>query len=109
PENVTDGRAVLVPGFFAGVQAAHERFGSLPFAKLFDSGLSVAEQGVYVAWDFADYLRKHRQHLSRLPETRAIFTKSDGSFYEEGDWFVQPALAKTLRKVAAHGADYIYR
>ena len=109
PENVTSGRAVLVPGFFAGVQAAHERFGSLPFAKLFDSSLSIAEQGVHVAWDFADYLGKYQQHLSRLPETRAIFTKPDGSFYKEGDSFVQPALAGTLRKIAVRGADYIYR
>src|SRR5262245_65249244 len=30
------GRTALVPGFFAGVQVAHDRFGKLPFASLFD-------------------------------------------------------------------------
>src|SRR5262245_19862600 len=30
------GRTALTPGVFAGVQAAHDRFGKLPFASLFD-------------------------------------------------------------------------
>jgi len=46
--------------------------------------------------------------LSRLPETKAIFTKPDGSWVGEGDLFKQPALAATLRRIAARGADEMY-
>lgn len=109
PEFVTSGRAVLVPGFFAGIGAAHEKFGSVPFAKLFESGIAVAEEGVHVTPDFADYLTKNQQHFSRLPETKAVFTKSDGSFYKFGDSFKQPALAKTLRTIGERGVDYVYK
>src|SRR5215510_10011670 len=42
------GRTALVPGFFAGLQAAHDRFGKLPFASLFDPAIYLAEKGFVV-------------------------------------------------------------
>src|SRR5262249_48021711 len=42
------GRTALVPGFFAGVQAAHDRFGKLPFASLFEPAIYLAEKGFIV-------------------------------------------------------------
>src|SRR5262245_6294338 len=39
------GRTALVPGFFAGVQAAHERFGKLPFPSWVDPAIHLAQQG----------------------------------------------------------------
>jgi gamma-glutamyltranspeptidase/glutathione hydrolase len=109
PELVTSGRAVLVPGFFAGIQAAHDKFSSMPFAKLFESGIGVAENGVYVTPQLAAYVSKNQAHFSRLPDTKAMWTKPDGTFYKEGDTFVQPVLAQTLRKIGQQGADYIYK
>jgi gamma-glutamyltranspeptidase/glutathione hydrolase len=46
--------------------------------------------------------------LARLPETKRIFTRSDGEWYTAGDRFTQPALAATLRRVEAEGADHMY-
>ena len=46
--------------------------------------------------------------VTRLPETKQIFTKPDGQVYKTGELFRQPALAETLKKVAAQGSDYIY-
>src|SRR5262245_51969858 len=42
------GRTALVPGFFAGVQSAHDRFGKLPFASLFDPAIYLDEKGFVV-------------------------------------------------------------
>src|SRR6266545_1660105 len=42
------GRSALVPGFFAGAQAAHDRFGKLSFASLFEPAIYLAEKGVVV-------------------------------------------------------------
>jgi gamma-glutamyltranspeptidase/glutathione hydrolase len=109
PDLVTSGRAALVPGFFAGLRDAHQRFGRLPFARLFDSAIAMADDGVEVDADFAGYLLSNRAHFSRLPETKAIFTKPDGGFYDFGDVFRQPAIAGLLRSVAAEGVDHIYR
>ncbi len=102
------GRAVLVPGFMAGVGAAHARFGKLPLARLFEPAIQLAEDGFEVDSSLAGYIQFRKDVLSRLPETRKVFTKENGKLYERGDLFRQPELAATLRAVAAHGTSYLY-
>src|SRR5215510_12141290 len=103
------GRTALVPGFFAGVQAAHDRFGKLPFASLFDPAIYLAEKGFVVDPVLSAWINMRKDVLSRLPETKRVFAKQDGEFYKAGDHFKQPQLAETLRKIAAQGTDYIYQ
>ena len=103
-----NGRTVLVPGFMKGVEAANERFGKLPFQDLFTSAIACAEDGFEYQEGNAGQYAYREQVLSRLPETKAIFTRADGSPYEAGDMFTQPALAETLRMLAEQGADYMY-
>jgi gamma-glutamyltranspeptidase/glutathione hydrolase len=105
---VPSGRTALVPGFLAGVQAAHDRFGNLPFARVVEPAIALAEDGFEVDALLAAYLQTRKDVLSRLPETKAVFTKGNGQFYERGDRFRQPELARTLREVAAHGAAFVY-
>ncbi len=102
------GRTALVPGYMGGIQAAHERFGRLRFKDLFAPAIYYAENGFAITPYHAGQIQLRRDVLSRLPETRAIFTKPDGSWYGEGDLFKQPRLAVTLRRVAERGADYMY-
>jgi gamma-glutamyltranspeptidase/glutathione hydrolase len=108
PEPIPRGRAVLVPGFMAGVQAAHDRFGMLPFDQLFAPSIYFAEEGVAFTSKLARYLAYRKDILTRLPETKAIFTGADGNLLDEGDVFRQPALAETLRAVAREGAAVMY-
>jgi gamma-glutamyltranspeptidase/glutathione hydrolase len=103
------GRTALVGGFLKGVGAAHQRFGRLPFKALFEPAIYVAEQGLPVTKSLADKFRFRGEDLSRLPATRAVFMKPDGSRYQVGEVFRQPALAATLREVASQGTDYIYK
>jgi len=103
------GRTALVPGFLAGVQAAHDKFGKVPFSQLFEPAIYFAENGIEVDSMHAGMLGFRKKVLSRLPETKKIFTKDDGEFYKKGDILKQLALAQTLRNVANQGTDYIYR
>ena len=103
------GRTALVPGFLAGVQAAHDKFGKVPFAQLFEPALYFAENGILVNPMIVGMIGFREKTLSRFPETKKIFTREDGEFYKNGDILKQRELAATLRKVAAQGADYIYR
>jgi gamma-glutamyltranspeptidase/glutathione hydrolase len=103
------GRTALVPGFFAGVRAAHDRFGKLPFASLFDPAIYLAEKGFVVDPALSFWINMRKDVLTRLPETKRVFTKQDGEFYKAGELFKQPQLAETLRKIAAQGTDYIYQ
>jgi gamma-glutamyltranspeptidase/glutathione hydrolase len=102
------GRTALVPGYMAGVQAAHKKFGKLPFKDLFAPAIYYADHGFELTPFHAGLVKLRRKVLSRLPETKAIFTKPDGSWVGEGDLFKQPALAATLRRIAARGADEMY-
>ncbi|WP_447764465.1 gamma-glutamyltransferase [Sphingopyxis panaciterrae] len=102
------GRTALVGGFMRGLEAAHRRHGKLPFARLFEAAIELAEDGFVVSPGLARYIDIRKQDLARLPETKAVFFKPDDTPYVEGDHFRQPALAETLHHIAAEGADYMY-
>lgn len=103
------GRTALVPGFMAGVEAAQRKFGKVPFAKVFAPAIRCAEQGFEWNAGLAGQYTFRKDVLDRLPATRAVFTKPDGTAYQPGEIFKQPQLANTLRRVAREGADYMYR
>ncbi|MCX4850647.1 gamma-glutamyltransferase [Streptomyces sp. NBC_00893] len=103
------GRTALVGGFMKGVDAAHSRFGNLPFASLFQPAVEVAETGMPVDEGLAWMYALRRDDLARLPETRETLLKPDGSAYRQGDVLRQPKLAQTLRLISEHGSDYMYK
>ncbi len=103
-----NGRTVMVPGFVAGVEAAHGRFGALPWADLFEPSIRLAEDGIEVNEGLDGQFKFRKTILSTFPETEAVFFKEDGTLYEKGDLFKQTALAETLRHVAEEGAGYMY-
>ncbi len=102
------GRTALVGGFMKGVGAAHERFGALPWEQVFAPSIHIAEDGMPVSAKLAAQFAGRRDDLARLDETRATMLREDGSAWQEGDVFRQPALAATLRSVAEQGTDYMY-
>ncbi len=103
------GRTALVPGYFAGINAAHENFGSIPLRELFEPAIYLAEQGFPLHSIQAGMIERRKDVLSRLPATKAIFTGADGDFLAQGDILKQPELANTLKIVASLGIDYIYQ
>jgi gamma-glutamyltranspeptidase/glutathione hydrolase len=108
---IPNARAVLVPGFMAGVQAAHDRFGRLPLSEIFAPAIDLAENGFPLASWQVEHIRNSWHILGVLPESRNIFLKRRyGLFrsYQPGDIFTQPELAHTLRQVASFGASYMY-
>ncbi|MBW2370852.1 MAG: gamma-glutamyltransferase, partial [Deltaproteobacteria bacterium] len=108
-ETEPNGRTVLVPGFMKGVEAANRRFGKLPLKKVFEPTIRLVEEGFEWNAGLAAQFKFREKVLTRDPETRAVFTKADGSFYQPGDTFKQPALAETLKKIAEQGTDYMYK
>lgn len=102
------GRTALVPGFMAGLEAAHNRFGRLPFPALFEPAIAFARQGVVLDEMQGDFIAEFEPVITRLPETAAIFIREDGRPYQTGDRFRQPELAGTLEQVARSGAAYMY-
>lgn len=103
------GRTALVGGFMRGVEAAHQRYGKLPFKALFEPSIYLAKNGFTLNERTADFFKRRDAQLRRLPETKATLIKPDGNGYVQGDLFKQPALASTLEKIVTQGVDYMYR
>jgi gamma-glutamyltranspeptidase/glutathione hydrolase len=103
-----NGRAILVGGFMKAVEAAHGRFGKLPFARLFDAAVELAEEGFELSEKLAGSIELAQRHLWRLPETRQIFFDAHGKPLKAGATLRQRALAATLRALAEHGAAYMH-
>ena len=101
------GLAVAVPGTVAGLVAAHERWGTRPWAELVAPAVRFAEEGVVVSDLTAEILADETVRLAADPAAAAIFTRN-GAPLREGDRLVQKDLAKTLRGIAAKGAAGFY-
>jgi gamma-glutamyltranspeptidase/glutathione hydrolase len=94
-----------IPGAVAGWDALHARFGTLPFSKLMEPAIYYASNGFPLAERNARYWAAKR--LFDQPgykETYIIWPSAP----KPGDVFKNPALANSLRQIAAHGRDAFY-
>jgi len=103
-----EGRKTLVPGFMAGIEAMHSRFGKLPFAQLFQPAIWYADNGVTVTPFLSASFFSFGTFLARTPDGRRFISQAGGEHPKVGDRFVQSALAETLRGVAKEGSKYMY-
>ena len=103
------GRQTLVPGFMAGIQALHDRYGRLPFRVLFQPAIWYARHGVTISPILASFFKMREKPLSSTPEGRRFLRQAGDDMPKPGDNFVQVDLANTLTDAAEHGARYMYR
>lgn len=102
------GRETLVPGFMAGIEALHDRFGKLPFPALFEPAIWYAKNGVTISPHLARFFKMRKSFLSKTPEGERFIHQAGDDLPKAGDKFVQPELVQTLTGVAEHGAGYMY-
>jgi gamma-glutamyltranspeptidase/glutathione hydrolase len=97
------------PGFIAGMNEVHRRFGKLSWSRLIQPAIELAENGFKIYTDLADALADRRDVLARDPDAARIFLHADGSPRKLGETLVQKDLAVTLRLIARDGAETFYR
>lgn len=104
---VAGGRSVGVPGTVALLEAVHRRHGRLPWRRLFERAIALAENG------FAVSPRLHGEIAAQSdwPQQRArdYFLAPDGTPPSVGSLLRNRAYASTLRVLAAEGAKAFYR
>jgi gamma-glutamyltranspeptidase/glutathione hydrolase len=104
---VVGGRSVGVPGTPALLEAAHKRFGKLPWAQVIEPAIRLAEEGFAISPRLAGLLAGEK-FLSVDPVARAYFHDADGKPKAAGTLLKNPAFAATLRSFAAEGAKPFY-
>lgn len=99
-------RAAATPGTVKGLAEAHRRAGRLPWARLIAPAIVLAAEGHAVG-----YLRARMLAGSGIlphdAESSRILLR-DGRYFEAGETLRQPELARTLERLARHGADDFY-
>jgi gamma-glutamyltranspeptidase / glutathione hydrolase len=103
---VVGGRSVGVPGTLRMLELAHRQYGKLPWAKLFDAAIGLAEGGFAVSPRLHEAIAGE-EHLLQ-DRARAYFFNLDGTPLAVGQTLKNPAFAETLRRIAAEGADALY-
>jgi gamma-glutamyltranspeptidase/glutathione hydrolase len=104
PKMSTEGsKASGVPGTVAGLTYAEKQYGRLGLAKVMQPAIKLAREGYVLSAPEARTL--HTGLLAEDPESFRIFQRS-GKFYEAGDTFKQPELARTLERIAANPEDF---
>lgn len=102
-------KASGVPGTVAGLATALEKYGTLSLSEAIAPAIKLAEEGFPVSTRFAADMEDRFIQLKVREATRKVFFKPDGSYYQPGDIFKQPDLAKTLKAIQKNGPDAFYK
>jgi gamma-glutamyltranspeptidase / glutathione hydrolase len=100
---IIGGRAVGVPGAIAMLEEVHRLHGRLPWARLFEPAITLAESGFPVSPRFHALLVSDND-LKSDPAAAAYFHDSSGQPWPVGHVLRNPELAAMLRLVAEQGA-----
>jgi gamma-glutamyltranspeptidase/glutathione hydrolase len=109
--------AVTTPGALRLFEAAHARFGRLPWADLLTPAIRFAQEGwmirPHVAAMFAMNEAAHGRlpysaKLAATPDGKALYMRPDGTPKRLGDAVRNPDLAATLGSIAQDGVESFY-
>jgi len=98
-------KGIAVPGSVAGLVYAEQHWGKLSLKQAMEPAIRLARDGYVLGYRQAQSF--HDPTLGKFPESRRIFQR-DGNYYQAGDTFKQPELAKTLQRIAENPDDFYH-
>jgi gamma-glutamyltranspeptidase/glutathione hydrolase len=105
--NEIGARAVAVPGALRGFEAAHRRFGRLPWRDLVAPAARVAREGFACDRYLAARVEENQDYLAHFPESRRLLMPG-GAPPPPGARLANPHLGASLEAVAREGPDALY-
>jgi gamma-glutamyltranspeptidase / glutathione hydrolase len=99
--------SVGVPGTVAGFALAHERYGSVDWARLVDPAVRLARDGFVVSEHLADSLARVLPSMAPFPASVAAYSRN-GEPYSPGDTLPLPDLAAALVRIRDDGREGFY-
>src|SRR3546814_9913556 len=107
-EAVVGGRSVGTPGTLKLLETTHRKYGKLPWERLFQPAIALAENGFEVSPRLAGLLEGDTaERLKTFEEARNFFFPN-GRAIEAGETLRNPEFAETLRQIARDGAAGFY-
>ena len=97
-----------VPGTVRGLEAAHRKFGKLPWKDVVTPAVELAERGFVMSPSLARGLNAELKRMAPFPASVAAYGKPGGGEWTAGDRLVLTDLGRTLRAIATDGAAAFY-
>lgn len=94
-----------VPGSVAGIFEAY-KYAKLPFKKLIQPAIDLAEFGFVITKDEASSLNYYKKDFIKYNSVTPIFVKEQG--WKAGDTLIQKDLANTLKRIRDNGRKGFY-
>ncbi len=108
--NVMGAKAIAVPAMVSGLEAAHKRWGRLPWAELLAPAIAHARAGMVLDWYASLIIASATRDLARDPDAAALFLM-DGQWPRPFAWTAladdrldQSCMADSLDILARDGA-----
>ncbi|MEP3224799.1 MAG: gamma-glutamyltransferase [Parasphingorhabdus sp.] len=101
------GKSVGVPGNMRLMEMAHKKWGKLPWAKLFEPAIRLADQGYAVSAPQYDWLKRLEKLWVKFPDMQKLYWRN-GAPAPRGTIIKNPELADLLRDLQSGGADAFY-
>ena len=105
---MASGLSIGVPGALAALALAHDKYGKLPWAELFEPAIALAREGFPISPRLAQMLAE-ADPQSFAPDARAYFFDAQGRPWPVGYKLANPALADTFETIARDGAKAFYQ
>jgi gamma-glutamyltranspeptidase/glutathione hydrolase len=105
-DSIDGWRASGVPGTVRGFELAHQKYGKIKWSEIMAPAIALAAKGHVLSYDEAEGMQRAR-NLAKYEESARVFQRG-GKFYEPGDTFVEPDLARTLERISQNGAKEFY-
>jgi gamma-glutamyltranspeptidase/glutathione hydrolase len=99
-------KSIGVPGTVAGLVYAEKQYGKLSLEKVIAPAIKLARDGFPLAFEDSQDLKKD-EYLAQFPESKRIFQRN-GNYYQPGELFKQPELARTLERIAKNPDDFYH-
>lgn len=106
-EGQIGGRSVGVPGVLRALEMAHREHGKLPWARLFQPAIKLAENGFPMSQRLYTQVAADK-FMGGSPEMSAYFLDEQGKAKPVGAIIKNPQLAQTLREIARSGPNVFY-
>jgi len=100
-------RSITVPGALSGWNALVSRYGTMSLAEVLEPAIRIAEEGFPVSPIIAQDWQNTVDVL-RQDEGAAVTFLIDGEAPRAGQWFRNPDLARTFRRIAEGGPRMLY-
>lgn len=100
--------ATTVPGVIDGWSEMHEKYGRLPFGRLFERAIELAAEGFPMYGEMSAAFIEHAGLLKKSPAAMKVFFP-EGREPKPGERLIQKDLANSLQKIAEEGRDVFYR